>query len=128
MNETMGIRALGARVGVTPHTLRYYETAGQMIPVPRDDAGRRRYSEDHVRWIAFLLRLRSGGMGIAQVRRYVELTQSKTDASREERLELLRRHRDVVSERIDELRRHLDVLDRKVARGCTPRPHQEEDV
>ena len=120
MHDSFGIRALGERTGVSAHTLRYYESAGLMIPVDRDAAGRRVYGEEHVQWVLFLLRLREGGMRIAQLRRYAALTQATTDTASGQRLALLREHRDEVRNRIRRLTRHLEVLERKLASGCTP--------
>ncbi len=120
MTDSMGIRALAERTGVSTHTLRYYESAGLMIPVPRDGGGRRVYTAEHVRWVSFLLRLRDGGMGIAQVKEYAALTQSSAEADRERRTALHRAHRDEVRRRISRLNDHLEVLDRKVASGCAP--------
>ena len=126
MTKTMGIRTLAEQVGVSPHTLRYYESAGLMIPVPRDEAGRRRYSEEHLKWVAFLRRLRAGGMGIAQIQRYARLTQSRSPRAQAERLRLLRDHRDDVEAKIADLSRHLEVLERKVAQGCDPGHEPQE--
>lgn len=120
MTDSMGITTFAKRVEVSAHTLRYYEAAGLMIPVPRDAAGRRRYNEDHARWVGFLRRLRDGGMGIAKVRQYAKLTQSSTEDAQAERLALLREHRDEVESRIRSLSLHLEVLERKVAQGCSP--------
>jgi DNA-binding transcriptional MerR regulator len=120
MSTSMGIRALAERTGASPHTLRYYETAGLMIPVPRDARGRRAYDEEHVRWVSFLLRLREGGMGIAQVRQYAELLRSGHDPDGVRRQEILRAHRDEVRSRVRRLTEHLEVLDRKLADGCAP--------
>ena len=120
MPSEIGIQTLATRTGVSAHTLRYYEDAGLMIPVPRDAAGRRVYHEEHVRWVSFLLRLREGGMGIAQVRKYAALTQSAADAARHQRQTLLKAHRDEVRDRISRLTQHLEVLERKVASGCAP--------
>ena len=120
MTAEIGIQTLASRTGVSAHALRYYEKTGLMIPVPRDRAGRRVYDEDHVRWVSFLLRLREGGMGIAQVRTYATLTQSGSDAARDQRLALLEAHRDEFRNRISRLAAHLEVLERKVASGCAP--------
>ncbi len=120
MIGSMGIRTVAERTGVSPHTLRYYEDAGLMISVPRDAGGRRVYSEDHVRWVSFLLRLREGGMGIAQIRQYVDLLRSGTDRDGAQRREMLRAHRAEVRSMVDRLTEHLEVLDRKVAKGCAP--------
>ncbi|HIF05779.1 MAG TPA: MerR family transcriptional regulator [Gemmatimonadetes bacterium] len=110
MTAEIGIQTLASRTGVSAHTLRYYEKAGLMIPLPRDRAGRRVYDEDHVRWVSFLLRLREGGMGIAQVRTYATLTQCGSDAARDQRLALLEAHRDEFRNRISRLAAHLEVL------------------
>ena len=124
MQETFGIRALVEQVGVPAHTLRYYEEAGLMIPVPRNSSGRREYSPDHVRWVRFLLNLREGGMRIAQIRRYAELIRSGSDDGTE-RYEILLAHREGVRARAKTLARHLEVLDRKLEAGCGPRNSSE---
>ncbi|MEZ4584862.1 MAG: MerR family transcriptional regulator [Gemmatimonadales bacterium] len=120
MTEPLGIRELADRTGVSAHTLRYYEAAGLMIPVPRDRRRRRAYTEEHVRWVAFLLRLRDGGMRIARVREYAALTRTRSQAGQRRRLAILRAHRDELCERIARLTDHLEVLERKVAGGCAP--------
>ena len=126
MTDPIGIRSLSERTGVSAHTLRYYERAGLMLPVARDQSGRRVYSEEHVRWVLFLRRLRAGGMGIAPLREYAELTQRDSDDARRRRTILLSRHRDEVRDRIRMLSDHLAVLDRKVERGCSP-IHTDDD-
>ena len=118
MNDSISIGELARRTGVSVHTLRYYEKAGLMIPVPRDRLGCRAYTSDHTRWVSFLLRLREGGMGIAQLRRYAELTRSNTDPDGAQRTALLSAHRDQLRERVRRLTQHLEVLDRKIAAGC----------
>lgn len=128
MPETLDIRTLSRETGVSPHTLRYYETAGLMIPVPRDSGGRRRYHPDHVRWVRFLRRLRDAGMGIAQLRRYAELTWSGDDTDGTERIALLRAHRAEVRETVERLTEHLHLLDRKIASGCSPNHHDAPEA
>lgn len=120
MSEHIGIAELAIVTGVSAHTLRYYERAGLMLPVPRDPAGRRIYTPEHVQWVRFLRRLRSGGMPIGGIRRYVELTLQDSDNDGSLRLALLERHRSDVARLIDELREHLEILDRKLAEGCAP--------
>ena len=126
MSNAIGIRALAQRTGLSMHTLRYYEDAGLMLDVPRDERGRRSYTDVHERWIAFLLRLREGGMGIGQIREYAELTRGEADPDGSERLRILREHRDEVRRRLSRLANHLEILDRKVAAGCGPTTTSEE--
>lgn len=120
MSKPIGIRALARQTGLSPHALRYYESAGLMLDVPRDARGHRAYTEEHVRWVRFLTRLRDGGMGIAQIREYAELTRGAEDDDGSRRRQILRRHRDEVRRRVARLEEHLEILDRKVSDGCGP--------
>ncbi|MGL5928191.1 MAG: MerR family transcriptional regulator, partial [Dermatophilaceae bacterium] len=87
------------RTGLTAHTLRYYERDGLMLGVPRTSGGRRAYREGDLEWIMLITRLRTTGMPIRDVRRYAELVR-EGEGNEAERLEILRRHRDVVRERL----------------------------
>jgi DNA-binding transcriptional MerR regulator len=61
-----------ARVcGLTATALRYYEQAGLIPPVARDGTGRRVFSETDLAWIRYAICLRSLGMGVADIARYV---------------------------------------------------------
>lgn len=120
MSKAIGIRALARRCGLSTHTLRYYEDAGLMLDVPRDHRGHRAYTDDHERWVRFLVRLRESGMGITTIREYADLTRGAGDPDGSKRLAILRQHRDDVRERLSKLEEHLAVLDGKVAAGCGP--------
>lgn len=113
MDSGSEIAQVAARTGVSAHTLRYYERAGLLAPVPRDGAGRRRYSEGDVARVLFLTRLRSTGMPIRSVRRYVDLV-AAGDGAAAERLALLEAHRDAVREQLDRVRKDLEVIEAKV--------------
>ena len=118
---------IARETGVSAHTLRYYERIGLLPEVERAaSSGHRRYHERHVHWIRFLRRLRSAGMPIATMRRYVALAQAG-DASRPERMAILEAHRNEVARQIEELQAHLDVLDRKLKTGCSPRREEEAE-
>jgi DNA-binding transcriptional MerR regulator len=101
------------KVGLTPHTLRWYEQEGLVGPVGRDSAGRRRYGEADLGWLDLLIRLRTTGMPVRDMRRYAELVR-QGDATRAQRRQLFEEHRDRVLQRIAELRRDLEVIDYKI--------------
>jgi DNA-binding transcriptional MerR regulator len=102
------------QTGLTPDTLRYYEKGGLMLrDVPRGPAGHRRYEDDDLRWIRLITKLRSTGMPIRDVRRYADLVRAG-DGNEEERLDLLRAHRQVVLTRLAEVQEHLGAIDYKI--------------
>jgi DNA-binding transcriptional MerR regulator len=110
----IAIGELADATGLSAHTLRYYEDAGLIPKVERNEAGHRRYRPEHERWIGLLDRLKTSGMSIARMRKYVELAQ-RGDATREERGRLLRRHQADIEARIDELRQCLEIVRAKIA-------------
>src|SRR2546423_10213237 len=50
-----------AHVGLSVHTLRWYEQEGLVSPVDRDTAGRRRYRPEDLDWLRLLICLRGTG-------------------------------------------------------------------
>ena len=101
------------RLGVSAHTLRYYERIG-LVRVERDPSGRRRYDAASVRRLMFLTRMRTSGMPIRDLQRYVDMVEAGRDTV-PERLALLTEHREGLRSRIDELRLALAATEYKIA-------------
>lgn len=112
-SEGLGIAQTASAVGLTAHTLRYYERIGLAAEPPRGSDGRRRYTEQNLDWLRLITRLRATGMSIAEMCRYAELVRAGS-ATTVERRELLQAHRDAVHQRIVELQRDLAVIDGKI--------------
>jgi DNA-binding transcriptional MerR regulator len=113
METELTIQQAADRTGLGVHTLRYYERIGLISPVDRASNGHRRYSEDDIGWIIFLMRLRSTGMPISTMKQYADL-QRQGDATSAERLALLKEHRRTVKQRIQELTEYLEVIEHKI--------------
>lgn len=113
VEQRFAIAEVAERAGVTAHTLRYYERAG-LLAVGRDASGYRAYSEDDCARVVFLTRMRSTGMPIRDLQRYVALVEAGEDTV-PERLAMMRAHRERVRARIDDLGVALDVIDFKIA-------------
>ena len=94
--------------------LRFYEREGILAsPVQRGPGGRRAYTEDDVEWLNLCIILRGSGMPLTAIRGYTELVRQGA-GNEQERLALLRRHRDNVTAQIGELNRCLDIIGFKV--------------
>lgn len=108
------VAQMSEAIGMTAHTLRYYERAGLIRPVGRSTGNQRRYSAADVEWLRFLVRLRETGMTIAQMRAYAELRE-RGPATTESRLRLLEAHRANLREQIALLRANEQALADKIA-------------
>lgn len=114
MNRPLTVSEVAERIGLSVHTLRWYERIGLLEQVQRGTSGYRRYTESDIGWLLTLLRLRATGMPVRDMVRYAELVRTEGDTTRERR-ELLERHRERVAAHIATLQQHLEVIDRKVA-------------
>ena len=101
------------KTGLSAHTIRYYERIGLILSVERATNGHRRYTADDIGWIEFLKCLRSTGMPISEMQRYVEL-QQEGDSTLHDRLELLEVHRRRLMARMQELDGFLERIEGKI--------------
>jgi DNA-binding transcriptional MerR regulator len=114
--ETWSISDAAYRCGVSPHTVRYYERCGVIPPITRDGAGRRVFSAEDLGWVEYAVCLRSIGMGIADVRRYVEVAADPDRVGNGDHVAMLESHRARMKAQRTELDAWIDVIERKLAR------------
>lgn len=113
-----------AFIGLTAHTLRWYERIGLMPHIDRSHTGQRRYRNRDLDWLTFVGKLRLTGMPVADMVRYAELVR-EGDHTFTERHELLEQTRRDVRTRIAELQDTLAVLDYKINFYADARPASE---
>ena len=100
---SLSIAEAAEQTGLTAHTLRYYERDGLLLhSVERAPSGHRRYTDDDLRWIQMVTRLRATGMPIRDVRRYAALVRDGV-GNEAERLGLLLAHRELVERQLAEV-------------------------
>jgi DNA-binding transcriptional MerR regulator len=99
------IGELAAKVGLTERTIRYYEERGLLESVKRLDGGQRVYTDNDVRRLKFIQKLKVLGLSLAEMQELETLYgRHHTNAKVLPRLiELLDSHLATVSERLGEL-------------------------
>lgn len=119
MTEPLTVSQVAERLGVSAHTLRYYEGEGLLgDAVERDAQGHRRYSEQAVLWVRLLLCLRDTGMPVSEVKRFAELARQGAETL-EERLAVIREYGAILDADIERLRQAREMLGEKEARYLT---------
>lgn len=115
------IAEVAARIGLTAHTLRYYERIGIVPRVARASSGHRRYSATDVQFLALLAHLHATGMPIRRLLAYARLVR-RGDATIAARRALLDEHRCDVEAKLAHLQathllicKKLEIYDRKLA-------------
>jgi DNA-binding transcriptional MerR regulator len=113
--ETLTVREASEFIGLSAHTLRYYERIGLIEPVARNAGGHRRYAQTDLEHLKFLHCLRDSGMSIQGMQQYATLA-SQGRVTLGARLELLESHKREVLTRIRELEDKLAIIDAKIKR------------
>lgn len=109
----MTIAEVSRKYDISPDTLRYYEKIGLLPPVPRTKSGIRDYDESSCGWIELMKCMRSAGVQIEALIRYVELYQ-QGDETLTAREELLKEQRRQLTARMDDMQHSLDRLNHKI--------------
>lgn len=109
----MKIAEVSERYGITPDTLRYYERIGLISPVNRSARGIREYDEIDLRRVEFIKCMRSAGLPIDVLIKYVALVE-QGDSTIDARKEILIEQRDLLMARIAEMQKTLEILNYKI--------------
>ncbi|MEK3786387.1 MULTISPECIES: MerR family transcriptional regulator [Paenibacillus] len=108
------VKEVSEKTGISAYTLRFYEKEGVLPPIERDMNGMRIFDDSIIDWIESVLALRSTGLSLSEIRKYLELYQDK-NTTLEERKEILSLQKSKVEEQISLLMKALERLNYKLA-------------
>ena len=110
----MNVSEFSQRVCLSPHTIRYYDKIGLIGKIYRSSNGHRIFSENDVKWVEFIQRLKDTGMSLEKILEYARLREKgeKTMAARKE---LLISHSLELTNAIEKQQEHLINLNKKIA-------------
>lgn len=109
----MNVSEFSTRVGISPHTVRYYDKIGLLDDIHRLPNGHRSFSEKDVVWIEFVQRLKDTGMPLEKILEYAAL-RKKGSETLPERKALLTEHSTRLQQQISLQERHLKKLHEKI--------------
>jgi DNA-binding transcriptional MerR regulator len=99
-------------VGLSTHTLRYYEQQGLVRPA-RNAAGYREYCASDLRRLVFLARMRTSGMTMHDLKRYIGLVEQGASTVPDRRRIMLEQ-RDRIERQLRELALALETTEYKI--------------
>ena len=102
------IQDVSNKTGLSTHTLRYYEKEGLLTGVARSTGGFRQYSDEDMEWLGLVCCLKNTGMPLQEIARFVQLAH-QGDRTLEERVELLKEHREKLIARMERDQRRRKI-------------------
>ena len=98
--------------GMAYETLKFYCNAGLVPGVRRDSRNRRIFSDREVAWIKSLICLRKCGLGIAEMRQYVDLCR-EGESSIPQRQQMLAEKREELQHKLQDIEDAMAYVDAK---------------
>ena len=112
-NETMTVKDVAERAGLTVYTIRYYAREGLLPSVRRDKNGARIFTEGDLESIYIIECLKNCGMSIQEIRDFTQWT-IEGDTTIDQRLSLFREKHMLLQEKIQRMQETLEALEYKV--------------
>ena len=109
----MTIAEVSKKYDLTQDTIRYYERIGLLPEIPRTKSGIRDFDEKSCKWVEFIKCMRSAGMPIEALIKYMTLfKQGKETVTA--RKQLLIEQREVLLDKQEEIKKTIERLDYKI--------------
>lgn len=109
----MKISEVSEKYNIPVDTLRYYEKAGLLPNVQKNESGIRDYSESDCNWVEFIKCMRSAGLPVKVLKRYIDLFHME-DSTLNERKQILIDERKKLIEKRDAIQSTIERLDYKI--------------
>jgi DNA-binding transcriptional MerR regulator len=109
----MNIKKFSEQVGVSAHTIRYYEKIGLLKNVRRNVSGHRDFSQTDIEWLTFIKRLKDTGMPLDTINVYADLRHQGNSTS-VHRMSLLEEHAVCLKNKIEVELLNLKKLEEKI--------------
>ena len=112
-SNKMTIKEVAEKFNMTNDTLRYYEKVGLIGPIKKNSSGIRDYSEEDLKRIEFIKCMRSAGISIEVLKKYVDLY-DEGENTKLKRQQLLEEEQEKLEEKIKTMTEALDKLKYKI--------------
>lgn len=110
---TYSIGEVAKKTGLSTYTLRFYEKEGLLPNIRKNSAGLRRFSENDLNWLSVLDCLKSTGLPLKEIKRYLELSK-QGDATLKERMQIFERQKKRLDEQIKVLQSNMEKINFKI--------------
>ena len=109
----MKISEVSKKYDISTDTLRYYEKAGLLPNVKKNSSGIRDYSDTDCNWVEFIKCMRSAGLPVEALKKYIELFY-KGDSTLSQRKQILINEREKLLLKRDTIQNTINRLDYKI--------------
>ena len=107
------IGQVAKKMGLTAHTLRYYDKEGLLPFVKKNSSGLRMFSDEDIDWLVVIECLKGTGMQLKDIKQYIDWCQ-EGDATIGRRLEMFKRQKAKLEEQLRQLQQYMEKINYKI--------------
>ncbi|WP_445491352.1 MerR family transcriptional regulator [Niallia sp. 03133] len=111
MSFTIG--QVSEQIGLSIHTLRYYEKEGILPEVKRNESGVRMYETREIEILQFICCLRATGMTISDLKEFVRL-ERQGDKTIDPRIDMLQKQKEKVESQVEQIMAYQKKINDKI--------------
>jgi len=106
------VKEVSEIMGISAHTLRYYDNEDLFPYVSRDENNVRLFSEHDLEWVKIVQCLRDTDMPLADVKRYVQFC-LEGDNTAKERYHMILKQKEKAEQEVVEMQKRVEILKKK---------------
>ncbi|MEZ7893048.1 MAG: MerR family transcriptional regulator [Candidatus Wallbacteria bacterium] len=103
------VKDISEMLGMSKHTIRYYDNENLLPYVSRSESNIRLFSEYDIQWLKTVNCLRYSGLTIAQIKNYIQMC-LQGDETISERAQLIFQQEKILEEKAKEINEQLEVI------------------
>ncbi|MGX7262469.1 MerR family transcriptional regulator [Enterococcus crotali] len=112
MKKLYTVNEVAKKMDISPHTLRFYENQGLFPHVTRNEYNVRQFSIEDLDWVQIVQTLRTTGMSLTEVKRYIDFCEAG-NTTINERSQLITKQRENAEKELIKLKRKIRILEEK---------------
>lgn len=112
MKKLYTVNEVAKKMDISPHTLRFYENQGLFPHVTRNEYNVRQFSIEDLNWVQIVQTLRTIGMSLTEVKRYIDLCETG-NTTINERSQLITKQRENAEKELIKLKKKIRILEEK---------------
>ncbi len=102
------------KMGLTTHTLRYYEKEGLLPFVRKTSSGLRVFSDADLEWLVIIECLKGTGLQIKDIKQYIDWYQ-EGNSTLQLRLDMFKQQKEKLEKEMEKLQQHMEKINFKIA-------------
>ena len=110
--KTYTVKEIAEKAGMTVHAVRFYTDKG-LLPCPRDEKGRRIFTDESLNWLRGIQCLRGCGVSVEDIKVYSDLCMAGDEAL-QARYAFMVRQRELAYQRLREAQALVEYMEHKV--------------